>query len=165
MRTVEVKKISNDNIIWELLLELFPVLEISREAVKQISSVAVNWNAFFKQFDNQWRWEQFTLFDKIFNHLSILSAFLSFLTQKVAGWEMKESVVSDEIFSLGSFTTSWSTKEEKYVGFRENPVVLLLFLSYWWRNTWELPQPIFLIVKNWKNYRKKKGSHIWWPKI
>ena len=51
-RAIKINEIPHHNVLRDLFFELLPILKISRETIEQISSVAVGWYAFFKQFDN-----------------------------------------------------------------------------------------------------------------
>jgi hypothetical protein len=60
--------------------------------------------------------------------LCVLASLLPFFSEKIACGKMEETIISDEIFGLGSFAAPWSTEEEEDVRFGEDSIVLLLFL-------------------------------------
>lgn len=107
---LEVYKISYYNLISKLLLELIPVLLITRKSIKQVPSVAVCLDSFFEQLDHQLTRQQFTFLHVRINLLCEVSTLLLLFPEQIASRKMLEFVVSDEVLCLCAFTATWSSE-------------------------------------------------------
>ena len=142
-RTVEVDEVSHNDLIRESLFKDVPIFLVSGESIKQVSAVAVSWNAIFNQLHHQVRRDQFTLLDVAIYRVRQLSALLLLLPQKITSREVLELVIPDQVFSLSSLTASGATEQEEDVRLWEHSETFVFLNGE--GSTCEVLQPI---VKN-----------------
>ena len=106
MRTVEVDEIPHYDLVSKLLLELVPVLVVTWESVKQVPSVSSFLDGISEQPNNEIGGEEFPFLDEAIDGLCQFSTFLRLFSEEVAGGEVFEAVVSDEVVSLGAFAAA-----------------------------------------------------------